>query len=188
MNGSTVVYEKNGETKARYPPPPADEVVKAEIRAREDPSGRMIMSLRHETQEQKLNRVAKQTVVLWRIKAVWPFDLFPNQIVIYENKVDIVYGIFFWSSWVFPILLSNLNAVTMSTNPLFATLTFEITGYEDNPKPVSWLKKDQALVAQRIITGLLSMHKGGVDLTKWTPDQVRQMAEEIGRTKHAAVV
>ena len=95
-------------------------------------------------QKQNIKDVKKETVkfndtvkasrrILFRAKTVFPFDLFLDEIVIDENKVDIIYGIFFYSREVFSIPYRQINGVSSTTGIFFGGLQIEIEGFNKNP-------------------------------------------------------
>lgn len=97
----------------------------------------------------------KSNTVLFTAKTLFPFTLFPDTVIITEAAVEIIYGLFFFSSQRFPIPITSLKTVSLSTNLLFGTLSFEITGYEQNPPQVSFIPKSQAIKAKNILNGLI---------------------------------
>lgn len=104
----------------------------------------------------RIDRVQEKTSsVLFTAKTVFPFTLFPDLIIITEASVEIIYGLFFFSKERFPIPISSLKTVSVTTNLFFGTLAFEITGFEKNPPRVSFLPKEQALKAKNILNGLI---------------------------------
>lgn len=97
----------------------------------------------------------KANTVLFSTRTVFPFTLFPDVIIITEASVEIIYGLFFFSTERFPIPIAHLKTVTLSTNLFFGTLTFEIAGFETNPPQVRFLPKADALKAKNILNGLI---------------------------------
>ena len=133
-------------------------------------------------EEKKFERTLESSKrVLFSAKSVFPFDLFPDEIVIDENKVDIVYGIFFYSREVFSIPLMNINSAKSTTTLLFGELSIELEGYNENPLPVKYLWNSDALSARRIINGLITLQKQNVNLTKLDLTRAKDQVEEIGK-------
>lgn len=121
--------------------------------------------------------------ILFRAKSVFPFDLFPDVVVIDENKVDFVYGIFFYSSQVFSVSIRNINGAMSSTNLFFGSLEIEVSGYNKNPDPVTYLLKSDAAKARRIINGLVTCYKQGIDTTVLNLQAAKDKVEEIGKAQ-----
>lgn len=133
-------------------------------------------------EEDKLVELASASdQVLMRVQAVFPFQLFPDIVVLSREKIEIIYSQFFFSKSVFSILLSELSTIEIDTNPFFATMRFEVQGYEKNPNPVTHLPKQEALKLQSIIIGLMSAKKRGVAVEPIEKNILRDNAEKIGK-------
>jgi hypothetical protein len=131
-------------------------------------------SARLETLFQKASRT------LFRAKSVFPFDPFPDEVIIDDNKVDIVYGLFFFTKKVFTIPIHTLNGAVATADLFFGTLTIEISGYNENPQPVRFLRGADAMRARRLINGLIIAYKEGVDIELIETERLRKTIEEIG--------
>lgn len=134
-----------------------------------------------QTTAQKLDSLVEHaSAPLFTLSSVWPFDLFPNKIIIGENKVDFIYNDFFWTKHTFSALVKNINNVQISVGPFFASLTLEMIGYEANPGSVKFLPVREAARARRIIMGLAACAKEEVDLADLRHDEVLSKVEQIG--------
>lgn len=118
--------------------------------------------------------------ILFRAKAVFPFDLFPDEIVIDENKVDLVYGIFFFSRQVISVSINDLNGAISVTNLFFGSLQLEIRGYDHNPLPIRYLWNHEAERARRIINGLVACWKQQIDTSSLNLKSALAKIENIG--------
>ena len=67
----------------------------------------------------------------------------------------------------------------------FATLKLELGpgGFQQNPPPVTFLFKKEAIKANRIIVGLIICHKEKIDLSGMSREEILRKSEEIGRHK-----
>ncbi len=117
---------------------------------------------------------------LFRVKSIFPFTFFPDELIIDRTQVDIVYGLFFFSKSVFPMHVKDILNVVITTNFMFARLTFEIRGFEQNPRSISYLPKDKAVQAQQIVMGLKACYEQGIDLSKLQREEVLQTCLQIG--------
>jgi hypothetical protein len=88
---------------------------------------------------------------VYQCESVFPFALFPDIIRVDQNKVDIIYNIFFFSQSRFTILLEDIRTVSIDADLFFATLEVEIMGYEQNPTPIRLLPKTAAFEIRDII-------------------------------------
>lgn len=135
----------------------------------------------YKTSREKLDSLVKRTSrVLFKCTSVFPFDFFPNSVIIDENKVDIVYRNFFYSEHVVSILIPNINFVEAECSLIFGTLTLEVSGFEQNPLPVSYLWKRDAIKARRMIMGLVACAKKDIDLADFDIQELQKKIEMIG--------
>ncbi len=133
---------------------------------------------------EEVNQLIKKShQTLLKIKTMFPFTLFPDRVLIDQYKVDIIYGIFFFSEQVFTVPIKNVNGASVSTDLFFGRLLIEINGYNENPTAVKFLRKQDAIRARRIITGLVACDKEGIDLSPLSYEQVVHKVEEIGRAR-----
>ena len=123
--------------------------------------------------------VEHNSTPLYTLRTVFPFTLFPNVIRIYENRVVIIFKYFLFR-YELPILLAYLKSVTASASAFFSTMHFEVTGAEQNPTAVYYLKRDEALYARRLITGLILCNKQRIDLTGSSRSEIVKSALKLG--------
>lgn len=125
--------------------------------------------------------------ILMRVATVFPFTIFPDEIVVSLNRVDIVVRPFFFSKQVYPLLIKDLVTLNVSTNIFFGSLSLEMRFHEQNPPIINYLWKGEALRLRRVITGLLEAYKEGVDLSVYTPEEILQKVDVIGRSHVASI-
>jgi hypothetical protein len=135
-----------------------------------------------EIERQKIAVLSEATrEPLVHCNTVWPFVFFPDTVSVDKNKIEIVYGLFFFSKHLFQILIQDLRTAHLSTGLFFATLTFEIIGYEQNPREVTFLPKQQATTVHRIIIGLMAAKREGIEIEELSDKEVYQSAWQIGK-------
>ncbi|EKD86870.1 MAG: hypothetical protein ACD_37C00118G0003 [uncultured bacterium] len=141
-------------------------------------------SLKNEKDRNQLDDLAEMTENrLYKLTAVFPFDFFPNQIYIEEKQIIIIYKQFFFTSQDYHILIEDILMPIVETSLFFATLKIEMGpgGFQQNPPPIQFLRKKQALRAKRIIVGLLVCHKEKINLSSFNNKELLGKLEEIGR-------
>src|SRR5581483_9095212 len=73
--------------------------------------------------EKKLDQlVAKAEKIIFKASAFFPLDLFPDEIVIDTEKVDIINRQFFMVKQIHSVKLSNIAEVSVETSVFFATI------------------------------------------------------------------
>jgi hypothetical protein len=137
-----------------------------------------------ENEEQKLDYLAgKSERVIYKVRTVFPFTLFPTNIVIDTQKVTLIFGVFFYSYKMFPILLKDIRSVTVSTGLLFGTISFDKEGFQENPGTVEYLWREDALKVRRIIMGMMVATKEGVEMDALDDKSLLEKVEAIGRAR-----
>lgn len=136
------------------------------------------------TPTEQLDVLASKTHnVLFEVSNIFPFDFFTDKLVIRPTKIDLIYGIFFFSDHVISMLFRDLKTVKVTTGLFFSSMTFELQGYEDNPPAIKFLNNKDALRARRMISGLMSIYQNDIKMTEIPSSELSQKAEEIGRAR-----
>lgn len=120
--------------------------------------------------------------MLFRISAIFPFDLFPDEIIIDECKVSVVFREFFFSDDIHSINIEQIRDVDVETGPFFAKLQIVPDGYPSKPLIVRYLSKKQAYRARSIIQGLMVAKRNNIDLGKIDEPDLAGKLESLGRT------
>jgi hypothetical protein len=126
-----------------------------------------------------LERAAK---VLLKCNTVFPFDPFPNTIIIDYNKVDIIYRHFFETSGTVSIPIDHINHVSVDSAFFLATLRIEMKGMDKNPPPLKNLSPRDAHMAKNLLLGLIGAHAHGIDLSRLAGQDVIDKLIQIGRS------
>lgn len=130
------------------------------------------------------NLIAGSNRILLKVSTVFPFDFFPDDIIIDETKVTIIFRTFFWTERVHSIYVKDLSDVLVEVSPFFATLKLVDLGFKENSIDIPFLRKSQAIRARQIIQGLVISAKQGIDVTKYSADHLAQMMQEIGTSEN----
>lgn len=131
---------------------------------------------------QKLNRVAKRaTRVLFQARTAYPFDLFPDEIVIDENQVNVSHRRFFYTQDIDSVLISQIKDVTVSTSIVFCSLTIQLLLPSSQPLKLDFLWPQDAHEARRLIQGLMAIQKEDIELSKIETKVLKDRLRDIGR-------
>ncbi len=130
--------------------------------------------------KKQLSEMAVGSKIIYKARSAFPFQLFPDEVVVETDKITVIHRSL-WFKTVSPIPLDNMMSVTITRGILFASMSFEITGFETNPGDISHLWPSDAALAKRYILGLIQARKQQIDLTHVTPDDIREHVEEIGK-------
>lgn len=130
---------------------------------------------------EKLHELAKMSnEVLFKCKTVFPFDFFPDTLIIDKTKVNIIFKMFFWSETVHSILIKNIKDIQVDTNIFFAKMTIVPDMFFGEPTSISYMHKSCALEARRIIQGLMLCYKEGIDISDLDAGDIKNKIETAG--------
>lgn len=133
------------------------------------------------TEMAKLDKLAKETNnVIYQISSVFPFQIFPDKIIIDENKVTIVRKELFFKRTI-PIMYKDVLNVKINRGILFAAMEIAVMRSHPGPRPILYLHPKEATLAKKYILGLMETKKANIDISKLTKEQVREKLEKIGR-------
>lgn len=137
-----------------------------------------------EKQVEKLKDLTEKShKVLFKCTAVFPFDLFPDEISIEPTQINVYKRIFFFTAHERSVPIKNVADAIVNTVPFFANLKIVDQYYTENSVDISWLWKRDAECARKIIQGLIVASKEGVDLSKIDPYELRKRVEELGEMR-----
>lgn len=126
------------------------------------------------------SHLIKQNRVLLTIRAVFPFDLFPDVLIIDENKVNVYIHDFFFNKDVRSFSYKDIQFVEIVTSVIFASLQIKVFGFPNDNIIINYLKKDDARRARRMIQGLMDGTKGNVDFSQLSTQDLTTQSELLG--------
>ena len=137
----------------------------------------------HQKLEEMIERSQR---VLLKIYTIFPFDFFPDCLTIDENKINLVHHEF-GSKNLHTVFIENISYVTVDTTPFAATLNITDSTSERFPvlMQVSWLKKDDAFRARKLIHALIAAKKAGIRLEDYEKESLIRELEQLGEAKEA---
>lgn len=119
--------------------------------------------------------------LLFKASALFPFDLFPDEIVIDLSKIDIIYRDILGSYSTHSIPVGDIVDVSVEAIPFFATLKVIDKRYMESEEfAIRFLKREDANKAKKIIQVLISAKEEGVDLSKVIDEELIKKLEELG--------
>jgi hypothetical protein len=126
---------------------------------------------------------------IYRIQAIFPFDLVPDELVIDELKVSIIYKQLL-SSQVNNILIKDITDIVLDNALFFGALLITGGEYEGavgtaenerGPLTISKLRREEAHTARRIILGLMILSDQKVDTTKMSVREIYDKTIQLGK-------
>lgn len=89
------------------------------------------------------------------IKSVFPFDFFPDRLLVDQRQISVIKMLFWGSYYSTTIPIENIQQVTVETNPFFAALIVSEKWAPEKGIKVNYLKKGEAYEAKKIIQELM---------------------------------
>ncbi|HRN96486.1 MAG TPA: hypothetical protein PLD54_03505 [Candidatus Levybacteria bacterium] len=131
-----------------------------------------------------LEEISKTSArVIYRIKTIFPFVLFPDEIVADEEKVSVVIGNFYKSGYLRSVMIRDISTISIDTSLLFACMTIIDRNYIQDALVVQFLKKDEAFKMRRVLMGLVISDQNKVDLSAYSTDELCKHLERIGASR-----
>jgi len=124
--------------------------------------------------------MVKKNRVLLIIKSVFPFDFFPDKLIIDENKLSIYSREFFFTDDVRCFCYKDIQFVEIFSSLFFASLQIKIFGFPNDDIKITFLKRNDAYKARRLIQGLIEGTKANVDFSGMNTSELTCQAEILG--------
>lgn len=133
---------------------------------------------------EKLDRLVVQSSrVILDIRTVFPFNFFPDDLIVDETKVSIHTNFFFYSKEVRSIDFKDIFNVVVQQGVFFATLEIVDRYFSHQVIKVKFLKKKEAIVARKIIQGMIIAKKEGIETHSIPMGELIKKLSKIGRTR-----
>lgn len=132
----------------------------------------------------KLDKIADSSSrILYELKTVFPFNFFPDEIIIDETKVTVVSHIFFQSKETHSVMYQDIFNVIVDNSVFFATMIIADRFFSREPTKITYLKKHEAMKAMRIILGMMVISKERVNTQPLPLEELREKAQRIGEAR-----
>lgn len=128
----------------------------------------------------KLQRATEMAQPLYRVKAIFPFDLFPEELVVDAYKVDVISRYFFGSEQIKSIPLQEIASMTVVSTPFFASLQIVNRLPMNSVIEIKYLPIAQALEFRKLTQGLIVANNQKIDLQKMTPEEIVMAIDKLG--------
>ncbi|HEX7042812.1 MAG TPA: hypothetical protein VF189_06175 [Patescibacteria group bacterium] len=107
----------------------------------------------------------KSSCILFKARSAFPFDIFPNDIIVDSEKVNVILRLFFGSQQIHSIPIKNISDLSVEHSIFFATLHI-LPGrvFENQVVSIDKLKRSDAIKARNIIQGLVIADRENVEI------------------------
>lgn len=120
---------------------------------------------------------------LLTIRSMWVLDLFPDKLTIDEVKVSFIYNSAFGVKSIHSVLIENITYVEAHTSLLSGSLIIVDSSNYRHPLElrIENLRKEAAIRARKLIQGLIHAKNLKMDISQFTPYDLENNMEELGR-------
>lgn len=116
-------------------------------------------------QVKKFTQAYRDSVnILIHVETVFPFDLFPDILIVDPLKVNYTHNIFFYSSFTESIPIADITNVVVEESVIFATLRISFISYPTRQIYIKPLWKHQAEKTREIIAGLMIANREKIEM------------------------
>lgn len=121
--------------------------------------------------------------IILDIKAVFPFNFFPDELIIDETKVSVHTKLFFYTKQVRSVVYSDIFNVVIHEGLFFAKLEIIDRYFSEQSIVIEFLKKKDAILARRIIQGMVIAKKEKIDLQALPIKDLIEKLDRIGKSR-----
>lgn len=125
----------------------------------------------------------KESRVLYRLGSLFPLDPFPTTVTIQPSTISIVHNLFGLSQNLMTVTMEDIFTVEVEAGLFFANLKIQQKQPLLPIVEITYLWKDQAMKARRIIQGLLVVQTKNLEIPDMTTAELIPYLEEIGSTQ-----
>jgi hypothetical protein len=130
------------------------------------------------------NLVNNAQRTLLKVSTVFPFALFPDDVIIDPVKITIMAREFIASAQTRIIMIKDVKNVLIETSPFFSTLKI-IHGLDDAVTKIQPLWRKDAVKSGSILQGLMAANEQNIDITMIPVEESVAKIETLGRMRLA---
>lgn len=119
--------------------------------------------------------------VLLTISSVFPWDLFPSNIIVEETRLTVIHRQLF-SSQAYSVDIKNISNIFINSSILFSQLTIVSDTFAENQVIVDRLRKKEAIFIRRIIEGLRMFVDKDIDTTGYKKEELIDKLRQLSTT------
>jgi hypothetical protein len=127
----------------------------------------------------------KSQAILLTASAVFPFDLFPDYIIIDENKVTVIHRDFVGIQHIHSVMIEDITNVDVEAGIFLAKLSITDSTNQRFPTSItiSKLHRRDALHARRLIQGLIAAKRQFIDLSTIETKEAMREVDMVGKAQ-----
>lgn len=119
--------------------------------------------------------------VLFKTRGIFPFDFFPDTVVIDKEKLTIAQRIFFFTGKIISVPMRDLLSVQANVGPIFGSIQLTSRYFFTNPQSIKFIWRSHALKMQRLLQGFIIATERNIDCSSVDKTQLLPLLEHLGR-------
>lgn len=132
--------------------------------------------------EKELEKVeATSHEILYKTKTVFPFDLFPDVVIIDREKLTLIQRFFFFVEKVISIPIRDILNVEANTGPFLGSVRTASRYFITTPLSIKYLWRKDALRMQRLLQGYIIANERSIDCTSVSKTHLIELLEHLGQ-------
>lgn len=120
--------------------------------------------------------------VLYKADTVFPFNLFPDTIIIDKEKLTIVARFFFWVARITSVPIRDILSVEADVGPFFGSIKLTSRYFFTNPHSIRYLWRKDAVRIQKLLQGFIIANERDIDCSSIDKAQLEVLLEDLGET------
>jgi len=134
-----------------------------------------------DSSEIELNKVTLRShEIMFKAKTVFPFDLFPDTVVIDREKLTIVERLFFFVGRTISVPVRDILSVEVDTGPFFGQIKLVSRYFFTNPQSIHFLWRSHAIKLQRLLQGYIIAHEREIDCHNIERGHLEKLLLDLG--------
>ena len=134
-----------------------------------------------DSSERELNKITSRShEIMFKAKTVFPFDLFPDTVVIDREKLTIAERLFFFVGKTISVPVRDILSVEVDTGPFFGQIKLVSRYFFTNPQAIRFLGRSHAIKLQRLLQGYIIAHEREIDCRNIERDHLEKLLLDLG--------
>ncbi|MBI2009479.1 hypothetical protein HYS84_03705 [Candidatus Saccharibacteria bacterium] len=131
--------------------------------------------------ERELNKVTLRShEIMFKAKTVFPFDLFPDTVVIDREKLTIAEHLFFFVGRTISVPVRDILSVEVDTGPFFGQIKLVSRYFFTNPQSIHFLWRSHAIKLQCLLQGYIIAYERDIDCRNIERDHLEKLLLDLG--------
>lgn len=142
-----------------------------------------------QTNEQKLrDATARSHEVLFKAQTVFPFNLFPDSVIVDREKLSIINRFFFRVAKITSVPIKDILSVEADVGPFFGSIYLTSRYFFTNPHSINFLWRKDALELQKLLQGYIIASEQDINCFNINRNNLVGLLEDLGQSNEKTPV